>query len=123
MESRRHMDERRESPRFQAMDRALAMISQPPANMPYHIIDISRGGLAFRYLGDKLKENNIAKLDLYYNGTLHLQGLSVVTVADSWTGSDLTDIRRNCISFNGFTDEQQEQLELFIEQYTLPQTQ
>lgn len=118
MENRRQLTERREYQRYPAMGRALAMISEPPANMPFHIIDISANGLAFRYLGERMQNKRIAELDLYYNDTLCVKGLPVASVADCWIGSDLTDIRRKCISFTGLTTEQKKQLELFIDQYT-----
>lgn len=123
MEQRQRTSQKREYPRYQAMDRALAMISQPPANMPYHIIDIGKGGLAFRYLGEKKQDDDIAALDLYYNDRLCVKGIPVMSVADCWTGSELTDVRRSCLSFTGLTTEQQEQLDLFIKQYTLEEPQ
>jgi len=123
MENQGQSNRRREFPRYQAMDRALAMVAEPPTNMPYHIIDISKGGLAFRYLGSKMENCPITEIDLYYNDTLCVKGVPVATVADTWTGSDLTDIRRNSIAFRGLTTEQQEQLELFIQQYTQIQPQ
>lgn len=123
MESRRQSNRRREFPRYQAMDRALAMVSEPEASMPYHIIDISKGGLAFRYLGNKMESDEIAELDLYFNDTLCAKGIPVDCVADTWTGSDLTDIRRNCLSFKNLSTDQQEQVNLFIQQYTLGQPQ
>lgn len=119
MDSRRQSNRRREFPRYQAMDRALAMVSEPEANMPYHIIDISKGGLAFRYLGNKMESENIAALDLYFNDTLCAKRIPVTCVADTWTGSDLTDIRRNCICFKDLSADQQQQVDLFIQQYTL----
>ena len=123
MEQRQQTSQKRAHPRYQALDRALATISLPSTSMPYHIIDISKGGLAFRYLGEKMPSDEIAALDLYYNDTLCIKGIPVRNVADCWTGSDLTDIRRNCLSFTGLTDEQQAQLDLFIQTYTLDQTQ
>jgi len=105
------------------MDRALAMIAQPPAVTPYHIIDISKGGLAFRYLGEKVMSDDISVMDLCYNETLYVKEVPVKSVADCWTGSHLTDIRRKCICFEDLNAEQQEQLELFIRLYTQDQPQ
>lgn len=119
MESTQQSNRRRTHPRYQAKDRALAMVSSAPAGMPYHIIDISKGGLAFRYLGEKMEGQQITQLDLYYNDALCIKDVPVTSVGDCWTGSDLTDIRRNCLAFTGLTSEQQAQLDLFIKQYTL----
>lgn len=123
METRRHSSKRREYPRYPTMDRALTMISEPQTSTPYHIIDISRGGLAFRYLGEKMKDANIAELDLYYNDTLCVKGVPVKSVADTWAGSDLTDIRRSCLSFKDLSPEQQEKVDQFIQQYSTGQPQ
>jgi len=118
MKSNQQFDVIRRFPRYQTKDRALAMIAQPPAITPYHIIDISKGGLAFRYLGERVMGDDIAVMDLCYNETLYVKGVPVKSVADCWTGSHLTDIRRKCISFEDLNTEQQEQLELFIKLYT-----
>ncbi len=57
MESQLKYQPERTHPRHKAMHRALVLVSQGPEALPYHIIDISEGGLAFRYLGQKLKGN------------------------------------------------------------------
>jgi len=122
-DNQQQFDTIRRFPRYQTMDRALALIAQPPAVTPYHIIDISEGGLAFRYLGEKVMGNDIAVIDLCYNETLYVKGVPVKSVADCWTGSHLTDIRRKCISFEHLSVEQREQLELFIKLYSQDQLQ
>lgn len=122
MENTRQSNRRRNHPRYQALDRALAMVSSAPTGMPYHIIDISKGGLAFRYLGEKMQGEQITQLDLYYNDDLCISNIPVTSVGDCWTGSDLTDIRRNCLAFTGLSGEQQEQLDLYIKQYTVSPT-
>lgn len=118
MENKRQSSPIRRFPRYQTMDRALVMVAQPPATTPYHVIDISEGGLAFRYLGEKVMNDDISELDLCYNDTLCVKGLQVKSVADCWTGSNLTDIRRKCLSFEELNSNQQEQLNQFIELYT-----
>jgi len=122
MEQRQQTSQKRIHPRYQAQDRALAMVSSS-TNMPYHIIDISKGGMAFRYLGEKMPDDNISALDLYYNDMLCVKDVPVKKVADCWTGSELTDIRRSCLSFSGLTTEQQKQVDLFIQSYTIGQSQ
>lgn len=118
MENQQHHNRRRSQPRYLAKDRALALVSSPPTTTPYHIIDISKGGLAFRYLGEKMESEDISKLDLYFNDALCVKELPVTSVGDCWTGSDLTDIRRNCLAFSDLTDEQLTALESFIKAYT-----
>ena len=118
MKAKQGTIERRQDQRYQAMDRALAMVSQPSTNLPYHIIDISRRGMAFRYLGNKMQDGNITELNLCYNDTLCVKNIAVSSVADQWTGSDLTDIRRNCLVFKDLSETQQEQLDQYIKLYT-----
>jgi hypothetical protein len=103
--------------RFKAKQRALVLFTQGEDALPYHIIDISEGGLSFRYLGRKLKHAEIDKISLYHEYELMVESLPVTTVSDSQLRDNLVPVRRGSISFCNLTPEQQHKLATFIQQH------
>jgi len=118
MESQLKYQPERNHPRFKAMHRALVLVSQGPEALPYHIVDISKGGLAFRYLGQKLKRSEIAKVSLYHDFDLIVENIPVKTVSDYRLRDNLVPVRRGSLCFDSLNSEQQSQLEKFIEKYS-----
>jgi c-di-GMP-binding flagellar brake protein YcgR len=111
--------EKRGEQRYRAMERALALMCGSPAELAYHIIDISKSGLAFRYPGAKKPDGAITAIHLCYNDRLCVAEVAVTSVADRWIGSDLTEIRRQSLSFGALSATQRQQLDRFIQLYTL----
>ena len=118
MESRIQFSPVREYQRFKAMDRALVLINQGPAALPYHIMDISEGGLSFRYLGHKLKPTCIEKISLYHNHELIVEDIPIQSVSDFRLRDNLVPVRRGSVRFGKLTAEQLSKLELFIQNFT-----
>lgn len=108
----------REHQRFKAKQRALVLFPQNENALPYHIIDISEGGLSFRYLGKKLRHSAIDKISLYHEYDLMVDSLPVETVSDYRLRDNLVPVRRGSISFKGLSPEQQHKLAAFIQKLT-----
>ena len=104
--------------RFSAMERALVLINQGPEALPYHIMDISEGGLSFRYLGKKLKRSEIKKVSLYHNDKLVVEDIPINAISDYRMNDNLVPVRRGSIIFKELTPEQLGKLEKFIQEFT-----
>jgi len=118
MESQLKYQPERAHPRHKALHRALVLVSQAPDALPYHIIDISEGGLAFRYLGQKLKRSEIDTISLYHDFELIIDDLPAKPVSDYRLRDNLVPVRRGSICFEGLTEEQHSRLENFIKKFT-----
>lgn len=118
MESQVQYSPVRSYQRFKAMDRALVLINQGPESLPYHIVDISAGGLSFRYLGKKLKRSEITKISLYHDYKLVVNDLPINAISDYRLQNNLVPVRRGSIIFKELTDEQLSKLEAFIQSFT-----
>lgn len=118
MESSHHYSQVRQHPRFKAIERALVLIDENSEKTPYHIMDISQGGLAFRYLGEKLKEQEVTKASLYHDHELIAPELSVKFVSDNRIKDNLITVRRGSVKFDQLDGEKLSQLERFIRSYT-----
>ncbi|MFO7811537.1 MAG: PilZ domain-containing protein [Pelovirga sp.] len=118
MESRYQYSPVRENQRFQAVNRALVLIDRGPESLPYHIMDISEGGLSFRYLGQKLRRSDIKELSLYHNHELIVDKLPVKSVSDYRLRDNLVPVRRGSVHFATLSDEQLQKLRSFIRFYT-----
>ena len=81
-------------------------------------MDISEGGLAFRYLGQKLKRSEIKKISLYNNHELIVDALPVQAVSDFRLQDNLVPVRRAGITFKELKAEQKSKLERFIQAFT-----
>ncbi|MDA3903375.1 MAG: PilZ domain-containing protein [Desulfuromusa sp.] len=118
MESRIQYSPVRAHQRFSAMDRALVLINQGPESLPYHIMDISEGGLSFRYLGQKLKRSEIKKVSLYHDYKLVVDDIPINTISDYRLRDNLVPVRRGSIIFKELNPEQLSKLETFIQRFT-----
>lgn len=118
MESRIKYSPVREHQRFKAMGRALVLINQGPESLPYHIMDISEGGLSFRYLGHKLKKSQINRISLYHDHELIVQDLPIKSISDYRLRDNLVPVRRGSVRFDELNPEKKSQLEYFIQNYT-----
>ena len=118
MESRVQYSPVRAHQRFSAVDRALVLINSESETLPYHIVDISEGGLSFRYLGKKLKRSETKKISLYHDYKLIVDDLPINTVSDYRLQDNLVPVRRSGVSFNELTSRQLSKLEAFIQNFT-----
>lgn len=118
MESRIQYSPVRQFQRFKAMDRALILIDQGPESLPYHIMDISEGGLSFRYLGQKLRRTNIKKISLYHDHELIVEDLPIRSISDYRLRDNLVPVRRGSVRFAQLEKEKLCKLESFIRSFT-----
>lgn len=103
--------------RFSTHGRALARVRSAPETM-FHVIDISVGGLAFRYLGDGELGGSADEIDLFHDETLALRGIPVQAVSDCPLDYGFIPMRRRGLSFGELTPEQRFALDAFIVNYT-----
>ena len=116
------MVERRKHKRFQVQDDAIAVL-RPSINKRGPIIDISRGGLAFRYITGKDSSGRSSKLDILLTDLRFYVGhMPIRTVSDFEVTSDLPfrgiKRRRRSVQFGKLTQEQMSHLERFIRDHT-----
>jgi hypothetical protein len=114
--------ERRKYTRFRTRSGALIELRSQRGKLG-EIIDISKGGLAFRYIdiGDRPKGS--FELDIFLKGTgFRLEKVPAKTISDSRTTKyfpfSSTKTRRQGVEFGELTQKQISQLEHFIRNYT-----
>ncbi|MFK5925875.1 MAG: PilZ domain-containing protein [Desulfuromusa sp.] len=117
MESRVQYSPVRSYQRFKAADRALVLVNPGPEALPFHIMDISEGGLSFRYLGQKLKRSDIKKISLYHNDKLIVDDLPIKSVSDYRLRDNMVPVRRGSIRFKELDPEKLSNLEAFIQSF------
>jgi hypothetical protein len=100
--------------RYKSKEGALAVLN---CAIPFHLIDISENGLAFRYVGIEKWFDDPVELDIVYNDFC-LKNLIVESVSDLQVSNGVIQTRRHSVSFGQLTPKQKAQLERFIEQYT-----
>ena len=120
---RKKIVERRKHKRFQVQDGAFAVLT-PHFYTWGQIIDISRGGLAFRYTGKELPPNISCDLGIslanigFYLGKLPFRAISDFEIGNE-VAYNLTTIRRCGVEFGELTLNQISGLECFIRNQTM----
>lgn len=104
--------------RFKAIGRALVFVNSGPEALPFHIMDISEGGLSFRYLGPKLRRDKINNISLYHDQELIVEDIPIKAISDYRLSGDLITIRRGSVQFGPMDKEKHSQLEKFIQNFT-----
>ncbi|MBW2183224.1 MAG: PilZ domain-containing protein [Deltaproteobacteria bacterium] len=114
-------DERRCHKRFKAHEGAFAVHKDHSDKRKLgKILDISAGGLSFRYSTGKVGERAIFDLDiLLVDGSFSLKGLPAKIISDFVLEdeSTRTKMRRRGVKFEGLVDIQKSQLEHFIQNH------
>lgn len=88
------------------------------------ILDVSRSGIAFQYIGESSPhaQNEVALEILYGPDGFLLDNVPARVIRDVVTENEfafsLLPVRRCGLEFNQLTNRQQEQLEFFIENYS-----
>jgi c-di-GMP-binding flagellar brake protein YcgR len=115
--------ERRRDGRFQVPDGVFVEVRRPSHSKLGEIINISMGGVAFRYLATKKPSNGSYKLDIFFDeGRFRLNDIFLQTVTDFKTHKiPYTSItmRRSSVQFKRLSHHQSSQLEHFIENYAV----
>ena len=120
--SRIEVVERRKHKRFRVDEGAYAAV-RPHYDKIGQIIDVSRGGLAFRYLVSDSQEDASSELDIFLIGDdFHLDKLPFKTVSDQKIPEGVSPgsqtMRRCAVQFGELTQIQALKLEEFILKYT-----
>lgn len=119
---RKELVDRRIHKRFKVQDGALALLRANIRKVG-QIIDISRGGLAFRYMSNGERLNGSFELDiLLANNGFRLEKVPIKSVSDfeiaNETSFSSITMRRLCAQFGELKHNQISQLEYFILNYT-----
>jgi len=109
----------RRYPRFSAKHRALVLLNDEADQLPYHIVQIGKGGLSFRYLGKKLNHAEISKICLYHEDQLIVDSIPVKPVSDYRIRGNLVPVRCGCVRFKKLDNDQMQRLEDFIQSCTV----
>lgn len=99
--------------RFKIKDGAVALLD---CAIPFHIIDISTHGLAFRYIGMEKWFDDPVEIDIVYDDFC-LKNLMVQTVSDLQVSSGFIQTRRHSVVFGELSASQAAQLEQFVLKY------
>lgn len=108
--------ERRYSPRFRVNGDAVVVLKSHPATMG-KLIDISMGGLSFRYIHNRERLDQTSVLDIYqskdgfYLGRAEFNTVSIAKISDF--------VRRFSVQFRGLNRRQRARLEEFIEDFPI----
>ena len=116
--------ERRKHKRFRPKEGTYAVLSGSVSKMG-QIIDISRGGLAFRYIdiGDRPRETCV--MDIIENSSYRLENVGFRIISDMDASKDFPfstiPMRRCGGELMGLSDKQIYDLEYLIESFTEPE--
>lgn len=121
MSTEKHV-ERRKYTRFRTRNGALIEL-RPQRGKLGEIIDISKGGLAFRYIDIGDRPQGSFELDIFLKETnFRLEKVPAKTISDFRTTRyfpfSSTKTRRQGVQFGELTQKQISQLEHFIRNYT-----
>lgn len=122
MVSQRHMERRRHQ-RFQAEDGAMVTLHHY-ASLVGRIIDISKGGLAFRYMDTDERPRGSFQMDiLVEKAGFLLEKVPAKTISDLELPKEFsyspTTMRRQGVRFGDLTENQKSKLEFFIRNHTV----
>ena len=120
---RKGLVERRKHIRYRAKEGALAAV-RPQYVKIGQIIDISRGGLAFRYTVTDSQGNESHELDIFLIGEVfHLNRVPFKIISDlrinKKSSPSSLRMRRCGVQFGELTQNQIHELEYFIRKHTL----
>ena len=104
--------DQRQFQRFQTKDRAVAMLVN--WSIKFDIIDISKNGLSFLYLGKDKWFDELSELDIAFGDILLLKKIPIISISDSTLKKTLIPMRRHSVMFYKLKSHQQEQLHNFI---------
>jgi hypothetical protein len=116
--------ERRQHQRYQVPNLVVVLPKRSSAQIA-RIINISRGGMAVRYLDQNDWLGDANKIDILANSDFFMTNLPINAIRDFKIENDISfSINRErqcCLKFGELTPEQQELLDAFILQYSAGQ--
>ena len=114
--------EQRKQKRFKVKDRAFAVLG-PDALKLCHMIDISKGGLSFRYFIDSEElAEEIFELGVLFGDDFYLEKIPARVISDNVIENDshfsTVIMRRRGVQFGDLSSRQKEQIDYFIKHNT-----
>ena len=109
----------REHERFKAKQRALVLLPQKSKPLPFHIIDISEGGLSFTYLGERIDLKGNYSVSLYDDQEMIVGDLPVKAVSNIRLSNVLVPVNRGSLCFEALDLNQRRSLSTFIKTCTV----
>ena len=119
MDINRGSSERRKDKRFKLKDPVFAILYSSQTKTA-QIVDISRGGLAIRYVKNDYDSDMINKLDIFKSDfSFYMDNIKAKTISDiEVTGENFNgskEVRRCGVQFENLSENQISQLERFIQ--------
>ena len=120
-------DVRRKHKRFKPQEGTFVSLP-PPSSKLGETLDISAGGLAFRYIDTGERIGEAFELDIFLKDTdFYLEKVPAISVSDLDMAKEfqfsITKARRHSVQFGDLTQSQTFHLEYFIRHYTIDQEQ
>jgi c-di-GMP-binding flagellar brake protein YcgR len=116
--------ERRQHERYQVPNLVIALPKKSSAQIA-RIVNISKGGMAVRYLDQNDWLGPANKIDILANSDFFLTNMPIKLIRDFKIENDIsfsiTRERQCCLQFGQMSDEQQAKLDEFILRYTAGQ--
>lgn len=114
IERKRLITERRLHPRFSTREWTSVAVIGDDFGLPYHIVNISGGGMAFHYLNQSPLPLTDSQMDIYLGKELFVGRLPVTVVNDRQLADNFIAKRHCSVRFGKLTPAQQIQLQAFI---------
>ncbi len=102
----------RQYQRFQTKDHAFAMMIN--WSVKFDIIDISKNGLSFLYLGKDKWFDELSELDIAFGDEMFLKKIPIISISDSTFKKCFLPMRRHSVMFHKLKSHQQAQLHHLI---------
>jgi hypothetical protein len=121
MPSASHQGERRKHDRFEVRNLAIAVPNKPSSQIA-RIVNISKGGLAVRYLEQTNWLGNADAIDILVNNSFLMSNIPIKNVSDfkveNRVSFSIISERQCCLQFGPLSPEQ----ELLLDEFTLRYT-
>ncbi len=120
MPSDSYPEEKRKHKRFEVKNLAIAVPNKPSSQVA-RIVNISKGGLAVRYLDQSNWLGNAKALDILVNSSFFMTNVPVENVSDfkveNLVSFSIISERQCCMQFGSLSSEQAYQVDNFIAKY------
>ena len=121
MTSELHQNERRRHQRFQVKDLAIAVTNKPTSQIG-RIVNISKGGMAVRYVDHNDWLENADAVDILINSNFFMTNIPIHNVSDfqvkNQVSFSIINERQCCLQFGSLSQEHEVRLNEFIKRYT-----
>ena len=121
MQSDSRQNERRKHKRFSVKNLAIAVPNKPSAQIA-RIVNISKGGMAVRYLDQTNWLGNAEAVDILVNSNFLIANIPIENVCDfkveNHISFSIVIERQSCLQFGSLPPEQELLLDDFIIKYT-----